>query len=129
LHLVTVGVTIVTKMGTVQRKNNLGATLFGKARRGILSLLYGHADEEYYLRQIARTTGIGIGPVQRELKLLTDSGIIQRRVQGRQVYYQANPDSPIFKELISLIIKTAGIVDTLLSVLEPIAGNIDIAFV
>jgi predicted nucleotidyltransferase len=129
LHLVTLGVTIVTKMGTVQGNNNLGTTLFGKARRGILSLLYGHADEEYYLRQIARTTGIGIGPVQRELKQLTDSHIIRRRVQGRQVYYQANPDSPIFKELKSLITKTTGIVDTLRSVLAPIAEDIDLAFV
>ena len=58
------------------------------------------------MRQIARTTGIGIGPVQRELKQLTDCGIIQRRVQGRQVYYRANLDSPVFKELKSLITKS-----------------------
>ncbi len=116
-------------MGTVQRKNNLGTTLFGKARRGILSLLYGHADEEYYLRQIARTTGIGIGPVQRELKLLTDSGIIQRRVQGRQVYYQANRKSPIYDELHGLIIKTTGVADVLRSALAPSAGRIKVAFV
>ena len=116
-------------MGTAQRRNNLGTTLFGKARRGILSLLYGHADEEYYLRQIARTTGIGIGPVQRELRQLTDSGIIRRRVQGRQVYYQANPDSPIFKELKSLITKTAGVVDTLRNALSLSAGQIELAFI
>jgi len=116
-------------MSTAQRKNNLGTTLFGKARRGILSLLYGHADEEYYLRQIARTTGIGIGPVQRELKQLTDSGIIQRRIHGRQVYYKANPDSPIFKELKSLITKTAGIADTLRNALSPSAGRVKVAFV
>jgi len=129
LHFVTLRVTIVTKMGTIQRKNNLGTILFGKARRGILSLLHGHADEEYYLRQIARTTGIGIGPVQRELKQLTEAGIIQRRVQGRQVYYQANPGSPVFKELKSLITKTAGIGDTLRNSLAPSAGRIKVAFI
>ena len=47
LHFVTLGVTIVTEMDTVQRIDNLSATLFGKARRGILSLLYGRANEEY----------------------------------------------------------------------------------
>lgn len=67
--------------------NGLSTTLFGKARRADLSLLYSHADESFYLRQIARTTGIGLGPVQRELKNLTDTGIIIRDVQGRQVYY------------------------------------------
>ncbi len=122
-------VTIVTIMGTVQGKNNIGTTLFGKARRGILSLLYGHADEEYYMRQIARTTGIGIGPVQRELKQLSDSGIIQRRVQGQQVYYKANPETPVFKELKSLITKTTGIVDKLRDSLTPSAEQIIIAFI
>jgi len=116
-------------MGTVQRKNDIGATLFGKARRGILSLLYGHADEEYYLRQIVRTTSIGIGPVQRELKLLTDSGIIQRRVQGRQVYYQANRKSPVYNELHGLIVKTTGVADVLRSALLPSAGRIKVAFI
>jgi len=116
-------------MGTMQRKNNPGAILFGKARRGILSLLYGHAGEEYYMRQIARTTSIGIGPVQRELKQLTETGVIQRRVQGRQVYYRANPGSPVFKELKSLITKTAGIGDTLRNALAPSAGRIRAAFI
>lgn len=116
-------------MGTAQRKNNLGTTLFGKARRGILSLLYGHVDEEYYLRQVVRTTGMGLGPVQRELKQLTEAGIIQRRVRGHQVYYQANPASPIFKELKSLITKTAGIGDTLRNALAPSAGRIRVAFI
>jgi hypothetical protein len=57
------------------------------------------------LRQIVRTTGFGLGPVQRELKHLAESGIIRRTVSGRQVYFQANPNSPIFPELKSLIIK------------------------
>lgn len=129
LHLVTYIVTIVTIMSTLQGKNNIGTTLFGKARRGVLSLLYGHADEEYYMRQIARTTGLGIGPVQRELKQLTDSGIVRRRIQGRQVYYQANPETPVFKELKSLITKTTGIVDKLRDSLSPSADQIRAAFI
>lgn len=116
-------------MGTLQGKDNVGTTLFGKARRGILSLLYGHVGEEYYLRQIVRTLGIGVGPVQRELKQLTDSGIIKRRVHGRQVYYQANPSTPIFKELKSLITKTIGVADILHSALLPSAEQIKIAFI
>jgi len=92
-------------------------------------LLYGHADEEYYMRQIARTTGIGIGPVQRELKKLTDSGIVRRRTRGRQVYYQANPETPVFKELKGLITKTTGIVDKLHDALVPAADQIRVAFI
>ena len=109
--------------------NGLAATLFGKTRRAILSLLYGHADESFYLRQIARTTGVGLGPIQRELKQLTDAGIIQRSVQGRQVYYQANSKSPVFTELKSLITKTAGVGDTLRNILTPLIDRLNIALI
>jgi len=108
---------------------NLSSILFGKARRAVLSLLYSHSDESFYLRQIVRATGVGLGPVQRELKRLTDAGIIRRSKQGRQTYYQANPDSPVFKELKSLIIKTAGVAETLMSALAPLSDRITIALV
>jgi len=116
-------------MNTSKGNKNLSSILFGKARRAVLSLLYGHSDESFYLRQIVRATGVGLGPVQRELKQLTDVGIIRRSVQGRQVYYRANPDSPIFKELKSLITKTAGVAETVQSALAPIADRISVALV
>jgi hypothetical protein len=82
-------------------------TLFGKARRAVLSLLYGRPDIAFYLREIVRDTGVGVGPVQRELKQLNDAGIIQRTAHGRQVYYQANHTSPFFPEIKSLVSKTS----------------------
>ena len=39
--------------------------MFGKTRQAVLSLLYGHADESFYLRQIVRVAGGGMGAVQR----------------------------------------------------------------
>ena len=116
-------------MNTFRGKKNLSSILFGKTRRAVLSLLYGHSDESFYLRQIVRVTGAGLGPVQRELKQLTDVGIIHRSVQGRQVYYQANSTSPVFPELKGLITKTAGVAETLQSALAPIADRISIALV
>ena len=116
-------------MSTSSVSNGLATTLFGKARRAVLSLLYGHADEAFYLRQIARATGIGLGPVQRELKQLTNAGIIQRTVRGKQVYYQANVKCPIFAELKGLIVKTAGLADVLREALAPISRQIASAFV
>ena len=46
--------TCVPNMGTLIHHDNLSATLFGKTRRAVLSLLFTHADESFYLRQIAR---------------------------------------------------------------------------
>jgi predicted nucleotidyltransferase len=116
-------------MITKEKSDIKAMILFGKVRRAILSVLFGHADEAFYLRQIVRTTGFGLGPVQRELKQLTQCGIIRRSVHGRQVYFQANLDSPIFPELKGLITKTAGIGDTLRAALAPIAGQLKIAFI
>jgi hypothetical protein len=79
--------------------------LFGKVRRSILSHLFARSDEAFYLRQIVRDTGQGLGPVQRELKRLADAKIIRRTPRGRQVYFQANPESPIFQEIKSLMVR------------------------
>ncbi len=90
-------------MSTSTENNSLSATLFGKTRRAVLSLLYSHADKAFYLRQIVRITDVGLGAAQREMKTLTEAGIIRREVQGRQVYYQANMQCPVFAELKSLL--------------------------
>ena len=116
-------------MDTTFTNSALSSVLFSKSRRAVLSLLYGHADESYYLRQIVRQTGLGLGPIQRELKQLTDVGLIQRTVQGRQVYFKSNQDSPVFKELKSIITKTAGVGDSLQSALKSLKKRIIVAFV
>lgn len=66
---------------------------------------------------------MGRGAVQRELENLVDAGLVSRRKQGNQVHYQANPQTPIFQELKSLMVKTAGVADVLREVLSPLGGK------
>ncbi len=63
-------------------ENLLCSGLFGKTRQAVLALLYGRADSSFYTKQILDAVKIGRGTVQRELKNLTDTGIIIREVQG-----------------------------------------------
>lgn len=119
--------TIVPTMSTLSDTDNLSRTLFGKARRAVLSLLYSQVDDAFYLRQIVRAAGVGLGAVQREVKQLSDAGIIQRIVRGRQVYYQANPQCPVFAELKALVMKTVGIAAVIQAALAPLADRIRIA--
>ncbi len=107
----------------------LSQVLFGQGRRSILALLYGHADEQFYLREIARRAGTGIGATQRELGQLTDAGLLHRVRRGNQVYYQANHKNPIFAELKSILAKTSGIRDILHEGLASLADRIKLAFV
>ncbi len=94
---------------TPRTAKSISSVLFGKTRLAILSLLYSRTPEAFFLRQIVRLSGAGLGPVQRELKRLVEAGIVRREVQGRKTYYRANPDSPVFSELQNLLTRpTAG---------------------
>ncbi|MDO8720976.1 MAG: nucleotidyltransferase domain-containing protein [Syntrophales bacterium] len=116
-------------MSIITVNDHLTETLLGKTRRSLLSVLYGHADETFYLRQLVRVAGSGTGAVQRELKALTEAGIIRRIVKGRQVYYQANALCAVYPELKSLITKTAGMGDALKMAMLPLAERILTAFI
>jgi len=116
-------------MGTETGRLIAGRSLFGHTRSALLAMLYGHADQSFYLRQLVRAVGAGHGALQRELKHLTDMGLIVRTVQGNQVLYRANSQSPIFSEIKSLISKTVGIRDVIRSALASLGSEIQIAFV
>ena len=116
-------------MNTCSLTSGPARLLLGKARLAILALLFGHPEERFYLRQIVRASGYGLGPVQRELKLLTENGILRRSVQGKQVYFQADSESLIYPDLKSLLTKTAGIGGTLRDSLAPLAARIKVAFI
>jgi predicted nucleotidyltransferase len=116
-------------MDTQVSLDGLSQTLFGAARRAVLALLYGHADEEFYLRQIVRMTGMGVGPIQREVRALAQAGIIRRRVHGHQVYFRADASSPIFTELRGIVTKTVGAGDQLRAALQPLKDRLRVAFI
>jgi len=122
-------VTIEPIMGSTKNiSDQLASALFGKTKRTVLALLLTNPQESFYLRQIVRSAGLGQGAVQRELQHLTEAGLLLRRRQGHQIFYQANQTSPIFKELKSLLVKTAGVGDILRQVLSGLKDRIEAAF-
>lgn len=120
--------TIAPEMSAMGRPTSLGTLLFGKTRRAVLALTFGRPEDAFYVRQVARYAATGNSMVQRELEQLAAVGILTRRPSGRQVYYQANPDCPIFQELRTLIVKTAGVAEVLREALLPLADHIQTAF-
>lgn len=103
--------------------------LFGAYRRQILGLLLLRPDETFYVREIARLTGVSAGSLHRELKLLTDAGLLLRTTAGNQVRYQANCDCPIYQELAGIFRKTTGLADVLRELLLPLQSKIAFALV
>lgn len=124
------------KLGTIQPimganvpSQPIASALFGAARQGVLRLLFGHAGQRFYQRQIVRDVGLGYGAVQRELKRLERCGLLLRSVEGRQTYYQANADSPVFEELRGLVRKTFGVAGVLRNGLARLEKKIRVAFI
>jgi len=70
-----------------------------------------------------------VGAVQRGLNQLTAADLIRRAVQGRQVYFQANREAPIFPELRGLFAKTAGLADVLREALAQLGERALVALV
>jgi predicted nucleotidyltransferase len=108
----------------------LANVLFGKGRGAILALLYGHPDQSFYYRQITRQLNrVSVGALQRELETLSRLGLIDRSTVGKQVFYRANRNHPVFPELRALVAKTVGAIAVLRSALVPMADRISLAFI
>jgi len=83
----------------------------------------------FYVRELARSLGVSEGSLHRELKSLSDAGILRRVREGARVFYQADTALPIYPELRSLFLKTVGLVDVLRAALGPLGTKVTAAFV
>jgi len=81
------------------------------------------------VREISRLTGVPAGSLHRELRALTEAGLLLREPAGNQVRYRANRAAPIFLELAGIFRKTAGLVDLLRDAMAPLADRLEAAFV
>jgi predicted nucleotidyltransferase len=86
-------------------------------------------QQRWYLRDIARRTGLALGTVRRELAGLVAAGILTQVKEGNRTYYQANAECPLLSELTGLIRKTAGLADVLGAALAPLADRVALAFI
>ena len=118
--------TIVLRMGT---DSLMGSALFGVARQTVLALLFSNHERRFYQREIINAAGLGSGAIQRELQRLVHAGILLRTVEGRQTYFQANHECPIFVELRGVVRKTFGIAGPLRHALATLAPHIHVAFI
>lgn len=99
------------------------AMLFGKTRRRLLGWLFTHPDESFYVRELVRFTGVAQGAISGDLEKLAAAGILRRDTRGNQVFYQADAKSPIFGELKSILVKTAGLAGELRRAFKPLGSH------
>jgi len=97
--------------------------LFGsEARVKILALFMVNPAVDFYLREIAKRTGLPVRAVERTVKGLVDIGLLQREHRGNSVYFSVNREFPILPELKAIILKTVGLGGRLREVLSEEEG-------
>lgn len=98
-----------------------------RSKAEILRLLFGLDRRDYHLRELARRSGLALRTVQQEVARLTKAGLVTARRDGNRVYYQANQHNPVYGDLRSMVLKTAGLVGVLQGPLQ--IPGIELAFV
>lgn len=105
----------------------LAEILSSKVRAEIFRHLFGLRGPEIHLRDLARRAGLSPATVRQDLGKLERMDLVLSRRDGNRVYYRANETHPLYPDIHSLVLKTAGLVEVLRPRLE--SDDIQVAFV
>jgi predicted nucleotidyltransferase len=108
--------------------SRISDALFSKATKAVLGIIF-KETQGIHLRALMNLTGLGSASAQRELKKLTEAGILVKEEVGRVLLYKPNAGSPVYSELRSLLEKTEGVAQQLREALLPFGGQIERAFI
>ena len=127
---------IIPNMGTLANRpsgaispSTAADALFPSVQQRVLALLFGQPGRRFLSADLIEMVDSGTGATHRVVKRLAEAGLVVEQTEGRQKYYQANPESPVFEELVGLVRKTVGLVDPLRTALAPFADRVRAAFV
>jgi hypothetical protein len=81
-----------------------------------------------YLRELAKEFNVSTNSVREELNQLTKTNLLKSERNGRQVYYTANQEHPLFPELKSMVGKVMGI-DQVIDGIVNRLGDLELAFI
>lgn len=84
-----------------------------KARLAMLARTHLAPDQEFYLRELVRATGMAPRTIQVELDKLVQSGILAERRHGNRRYVHAGRGHPLYAAIREIVLKTAGMVPVL----------------
>jgi len=103
---------------------SLGSALFTESQSKLYVWLFGQPERAFHLNELRRLTGLGSASLQRELKRLEASGLIDAQAVGNLRRFQANPHSPVYAELLALTRKALGMVPLLREALQPLQPDL-----
>ena len=70
-----------------------------RIRRALFEYILAHPSERFYLRGLAKSLGLSVSPLRREIKRLEHSGMLQAAQEGNMLFYMVNTTSQEFLQL------------------------------
>ena len=101
--------------------------LSSRTRAEIFTILFGLNPLELHIREIARRSQLSEASIRQELNKLAGLDLVRSRRDSNRVYYCANKENPLYKEIHSIVLKTTGLVEVLMEALED--SRIEVVFV
>ena len=108
---------------------SIATALFSDSQSRVFQWLFGQPDREFHLSELRRLTGLGSASLQRELNRLAKAGLVRSHRVGNLRRFQANPQSPVYGELVGLTRKTLGVEPLLREALQPLVPNLRAAWI
>jgi predicted transcriptional regulator len=89
--------------------NLFSGIISSKTRIKLLVRFFFNPAIKSYLRELAKEFDLSTNAVREELNQLTKTNLLKSHKNGRNVYYAANADHPLFPELKSMVSKVMGL--------------------
>ena len=108
---------------------SIAAALFSDSQSRVFRWLFGQPERSYHLNELLRLTGLGSASLQRELNRLAEAGLVRSERIGNLRRFQANPESPMYGELVGLTRKVLGAQPMLREALLALGSDLQTAWI
>jgi predicted transcriptional regulator len=108
-------------------ENLFTGLISSKTRIKLLIRFFFNPGTRSYLRELSKEFNVSTNSVREELNQLTRTELLTSQKSGRQVFYKANQEHPLFPELKSMVSKVMGI-DQVVDGIVTRLGDIERAF-
>ena len=108
---------------------SIASSIFSDSQSRVYPWLFGQPERSYHMSELRRLTGLGSASLQRELNRLAGAKLVNSDRIGSLRCFQANPESPVFDELVALTRKTLGMAPLLRDALMPLTPNLLAAWI
>lgn len=93
--------------------NRLGEIFLSRVRAELFRRLFGVNRKPIYLTQLRKETGFASRSIEEQIEKLKLLDLIIATPDGGRINYTANASHPLYPELCSIVLKTAGLHDVL----------------